>query len=212
MKTFLQGETLNATDLNSSLLEAANNVNVAVQWSWTNTQTFSNTITFSGNLYSSNVITANNMTVTAVNTATFTANSTVFKFANNLPVHANGVVGASGTVLTSNGTGVYWATSTSDTITLNGQTAAYQLAATDVGKVVSTNSAVTVNGAVLAAGFNCSIYNNSGLAITLTSGAGATIYIAGTATTGNRTLAQRGVATLLCVAANTFVISGAGLS
>ena len=207
MKTFLQGETLNATDLNASLLEAANNVNVAVQWSWTNTQTFSNTITFSGNLYSSNVITAN-----AINTTTFTANSTVFKFANNLPVYANGAVGASGTVLASNGTGVYWATATSDSITLNGQTTAYQLAATDVGKVVSTNSAVTVNGAVLTAGFNCSIFNNSALAITLTSGAGATIYIAGTATTGNRTLAQKGIATLLCVAANTFVISGAGLS
>jgi hypothetical protein len=36
--------------------------------------------------------------------------------------------------------------------------------------------------------------------------------LAGTATTGNRTLAQRGVATLLCVASNTFVITGAGIT
>jgi hypothetical protein len=38
------------------------------------------------------------------------------------------------------------------------------------------------------------------------------MYLAGTATTGNRTLAQRGVCTILCVAANTFVILGAGLT
>ena len=38
------------------------------------------------------------------------------------------------------------------------------------------------------------------------------MYLAGTATTGNRTLAQRGVATVLCVGTNTFVISGAGLT
>lgn len=207
MKTYLQGETLNATDLNASFGEAANNVNVAVQWSWTNTQTFSNTITFSGNLYSSNVITAN-----AINTTVFNANSTVFKIANNVPVHANGAMGASGTVLASNGTGVYWTTPVSDTVSINSQTVAYQLAATDVGKAISTTAGITVNGAVLAAGFNCSIYNNSALSITLTSGTGVTMYIAGTATTGNRTLAQRGIATLLCVAANTFVISGAGLS
>lgn len=201
MKTYLQGETLNATDLNASFGEAANNVNVAVQWSWTNTQTFSNTITFNG------TVNAN-----IVNTAVYTSNSTIFKFANNVPVYANGAMGVSGTVLASNGTGVYWTTPVSDTVTINPQTVAYQLAATDVGRAVSTNSAVTVNGAVLSAGFNCSIFNNSAASITLTSGTGVTMYIAGTATTGNRTLAQRGIATLLCVAANTFVISGAGLS
>ena len=38
------------------------------------------------------------------------------------------------------------------------------------------------------------------------------MYLVGTSTTGNRTLAQRGLATIVCVASNTFVISGGGLS
>lgn len=96
---------------------------------------------------------------------------------------------------------------------VNAQTAAYQLANTDMGRMVSiTTGGVTVNGALLASGFVVSIYNNSGSSQTITSGAGVTMYLAGTATTGNRTLLQRGVATVICVAANTFVISGAGIS
>jgi hypothetical protein len=37
------------------------------------------------------------------------------------------------------------------------------------------------------------------------------MYLVGTSTTGNKTLAQRGIATVLCVGTNTFVISGGGL-
>ena len=39
-----------------------------------------------------------------------------------------------------------------------------------------------------------------------------TLRQAGTSNTGNRSLALYGVATLMCVASNTFVISGVGLS
>ena len=38
------------------------------------------------------------------------------------------------------------------------------------------------------------------------------MYFVGTASTGSRTLAQRGLATVYCVAANTFVITGGGLT
>ena len=38
------------------------------------------------------------------------------------------------------------------------------------------------------------------------------MYLAGTATTGSRTLAQRGLCTIVCVATNTFAISGAGIT
>jgi hypothetical protein len=38
------------------------------------------------------------------------------------------------------------------------------------------------------------------------------MYLAGTSTTGDRTLAQRGVATILCVGSNTFVIIGGGIT
>jgi hypothetical protein len=40
---------------------------------------------------------------------------------------------------------------------------------------------------------------------------GVTQYFAGTNITGTLTLSQRGLATILCVGTNIFVISGAGL-
>ncbi len=95
----------------------------------------------------------------------------------------------------------------------NSQTSAYILAASDVGKHISiTTGGVTVNSGIFSAGDAISIYNNSGSNQTITQGGSVTMYLAGTATTGNRTLAQRGVATVLCVGTNTFVISGAGLT
>jgi hypothetical protein len=71
---------------------------------------------------------------------------------------------------------------------------------------------VTVNTSIFSAGDAISIYNNSASNQTITQGGSVTMYLGGTATTGNRTLAQRGICTILCVASNTFVISGAGLT
>ena len=56
------------------------------------------------------------------------------------------------------------------------------------------------------------IYNNSASSQTITQGTSVTMYQVGTATTGNRTLAQRGLCTVFCVASNTFVITGGGLT
>jgi len=95
----------------------------------------------------------------------------------------------------------------------NAQTSAYILAASDVGKHISiTTGGVTVNSGIFSAGDAVSIYNNSGSNQTITQGTSVTMYLVGTATTGNRTLAQRGVATVLCVGSNTFVIMGGGLT
>jgi hypothetical protein len=99
------------------------------------------------------------------------------------------------------------------TIPQNAQTGAYTLLIGDVGKHVSiTTGGVTVPSAIFAAGDLITIYNNSGSAQTITQGGSVTLRLAGTATTGNRTLAQRGICTVLCVASNEFVISGAGLT
>jgi hypothetical protein len=38
------------------------------------------------------------------------------------------------------------------------------------------------------------------------------MYQVGTSTTGNRTLALKGLATVFCVSTNTFVITGGGIS
>lgn len=95
----------------------------------------------------------------------------------------------------------------------NAQTTGYTLIASDNGKHISiTTGGVTVPSGVFSAGDVISIYNNSGSSQTITQGGSVTMYLAGTATTGNRTLAQRGLVTVLCVASNTFVINGGGLT
>jgi hypothetical protein len=99
-------------------------------------------------------------------------------------------------------------------IPINNKVASYILAATDNGQMISiTTGGVTVNTGVFASPFgqSISIYNNSASSQTITQGAGVTLRLAGTAATGNRTLARYGVATIVCVASETFVISGAGL-
>jgi hypothetical protein len=94
----------------------------------------------------------------------------------------------------------------------NDKTAQYTLAATDNGELINiTTGGVILPANVFSAGNNITIYNNSASSQTITATA-VTCYLAGTATTGNRTLSQRGIATIVCVAANTFVISGSGLS
>ena len=95
----------------------------------------------------------------------------------------------------------------------NSQTSAYTLVAGDNGKHINTTTGgVTVPNGVFSAGNVISIYNDSGSNQTITQGGSVTLRLAGAATTGNRTLAQYGLATVLCVGSNEFVISGAGLT
>ena len=93
------------------------------------------------------------------------------------------------------------------------KSSAYTLIASDTGKHVSISSGgVTVASGVFSIGDVVTIYNNSSSSQTITQGSSVTLRQAGTSNTGNRTLAEYGVATVLCIALNTFVISGAGLS
>ena len=93
------------------------------------------------------------------------------------------------------------------------KSSAYTLIASDTGKHVSISSGgVTVASGVFSIGDVVTIYNNSSSSQTITQGSSVTLRQAGTSNTGNRTLAEYGVATVLCVASNTFAISGAGLS
>jgi hypothetical protein len=95
----------------------------------------------------------------------------------------------------------------------NAQTSAYTLIASDHGKHISiTTGGVTVPASVFSIGDTVTIYNNSGSNQTITQGASVTLRQVGTASTGNRTLAQYGLCTILCVASNTFVITGGGLT
>jgi len=97
----------------------------------------------------------------------------------------------------------------------NSQTGSYTLAAGDAGKHVFTTAGVTVPSGVFSVGQAISIYNNTTGEITITQGTNVTLRQAGASGTGNRTLAQRGLATVLCVSGangTEFVIGGAGLS
>ena len=133
---------------------------------------------------------------------------------NNFVVNTTSVVVSPGgtTVLTVNSSGSYDTAGSLRSIPINSQSVVYQLASSDNGLTVSTTANVTVNGAVLSTGQAFNIYNNSASSITIVSGTGVTMYLGGVASTGNRTLTQRGLASLLMVASNTFVITGAGLS
>jgi hypothetical protein len=95
----------------------------------------------------------------------------------------------------------------------NSQTGAYTLVAGDNGKHINiTTGGVTIPSGVFSAGNVVSIFNDSGSDQTITQGGSVTLRLAGSATTGNRTLAQYGLCSALCVGSNEFVISGAGLS
>lgn len=95
----------------------------------------------------------------------------------------------------------------------NAQSTSYTLVASDNGKHISiTTGGVAVPSGVFSVGQSVTIYNNSAFAQTITQGSSVTMYQVGTANTGNRTLAQRGLCTVFCVASNTFVITGGGLT
>jgi hypothetical protein len=82
---------------------------------------------------------------------------------------------------------------------------------TDVGKSIITSGTITIPNNVFSAGDAFTIVNNNAASITITASV-ATLHFAGTATTGNRTLAQWGQATVYFISPTVAVISGAGLT
>ena len=82
----------------------------------------------------------------------------------------------------------------------------------DRGTLVAVTAGVTVPANVFAANDVVTIYNNSASNITITQGASLTLRQVGTANTGNRTLAQRGLVTVVFISATEAVISGGGLT
>ena len=92
------------------------------------------------------------------------------------------------------------------------KTANYTLQATDVGGMISiTTGTITVPASVFSVGDTVIIYNNAATSRTIARASGVTMYWINGAN-ANRTLLQRGLATLVCVGTNVFVITGQGLS
>jgi hypothetical protein len=82
---------------------------------------------------------------------------------------------------------------------------------TDVGKVINAAGTITIPNSVFSQGHAFSIYNNSGSSITISAGI-TTMRLAGTATTGSRTLAQRGMATVWFESGTECVVGGPGVT
>ena len=90
----------------------------------------------------------------------------------------------------------------------------YTLVAGDAGKIInkSNGGGVTVPNGVLSAGDMITILNNSGSDFTITQGSSFSLYNTADASTGNKTLAGRGMATIYFLDSGNGYISGAGLS
>ena len=93
----------------------------------------------------------------------------------------------------------------------NTQASTYTLVANDHGKVIIASNTITVPSGVFSTGETISIYNNTAGNISINR-SGVTMYWVTDGTNANRTLATRGVVTVLCVGTNTFVITGGLLS
>ena len=116
----------------------------------------------------------------------------------------NGGTGAS----TADGARTNLATGTVPQVVSGG---AYTLQASDVGDHVSATGNITVPPSVFSTGDVVVIYNNTAGNLSILRGAGVTMYwVAGADAT--RTLGTRGLASVVCVASNTFVITGQGLT
>lgn len=100
-------------------------------------------------------------------------------------------------------------------IPLTGKSAAYTIGLGDVGAGLSTSAGVTVPAnatTAFAIGDAIILYNNSASGITIAQASGVTLRLAGSSSSGNRTLAQRGLATLIKVGTDEWVASGMGIS
>ena len=97
-------------------------------------------------------------------------------------------------------------------IPANNQSSAYTLTTSDIGKHVAISSGGITVPQNIGQGAAITIINNSGSDQTITQGSGVTMHNTADATTGNRTLAGRGMATILFVGNTECYISGAGLS
>jgi hypothetical protein len=97
------------------------------------------------------------------------------------------------------------------------QNANYTFTVQDIGrcraKTDTTARTYTVDNSIFSAGDVLTVLNDNSTAnITIAQGAGVTLYLAGTTTTGNRTVAPRGLATIFMASASVGYVSGPGVT
>jgi hypothetical protein len=87
------------------------------------------------------------------------------------------------------------------------------LTTADMNTTINSTGNITVaSTSASAAGDIVVVHNNSGSSISIVDGTIATMRLAGTATTGTRTVAQRGVAFLYFASTSEVIVGGSGVS
>ena len=95
---------------------------------------------------------------------------------------------------------------------VNTQAAAYIIQTSDTGKMVKASGTITVSSAnVLSEGDIVTIYNSTAGDINIERSS-TDMYLVGDSTSQNRVLAQKGIATLVCVGTNEYVLMGGGIT
>jgi hypothetical protein len=89
----------------------------------------------------------------------------------------------------------------------NSQGSSYTLVASDNGKHILASSTVIVPASIFSVGDVVTVVNNTSGDIAV-NGSGVTLRLVGTTTTGNRTLKNYGLCSILCIASNTFIVAG----
>lgn len=92
------------------------------------------------------------------------------------------------------------------------QSTAYTLTATDMNTTINTTGNVTIDNSVGTAGDIVIVCNNSASPISIVDGTITTMRLAGTTTTGTRTLAARGLAFIYYVSATEVSVGGSGVT
>ena len=129
---------------------------------------------------------------------------------NDVDAHINTSSANTNEVLSWNGTDYAWDDVRS--LPVNTQGAAYQLASSDVGKMIKASGDITIGGSNTFQEGQCiTIYNNTASDINLLR-SGTNLYLVGDSTDQNRVLAQRGIATIVCVGSNEYVVMGGGIT
>ena len=206
----------NITDLNATAITAGTISNNRTTASSSNGASTIVERDATGN-FSTNVITANSYSGSGANLTSINASAISSGTIDNARTTASSSNGAS-TIVSRDASGNFTGNIISDaggnvrTIPANSQGSTYSLLTSDIGKVVITASNVTVPNTTFTTGDVVSVFNNSASNVSVLSAGGVTVYQAGTANTGTRTIQQRGVATVLCTGTNTFVIAGSGIA
>ncbi len=164
-------------------------------------------ITSTGSLITGNITTntiyTSNLTVTNdTNVSGITISDNVTA-ANNITTTSGDVVSSAGNMTDQKGE--------VRLVPANTQGSTYTLVGSDHGKVIIASSTITVPSGVFSVGQTVSIYNNTASDISINRSS-VTMYWVTDGTNADRTLSTRGVATVLCVGTDTFVITGGLLS